>query len=167
MTDDYSIDEDDTLAVSAATGVLDNDTDAENDPLTASLVSPPANGTVSLAPDGSITYMPDENYHGPDSFTYQANDGTRDSAPTPFGKDAHHVNPDHALVLEEEAGTSRRTSAGGGWASCTKVWQRVCWGWGGAGFGGIGWTVRVAILESISTLTVNSGDSISTLLGRT
>ncbi|MEK1994117.1 Ig-like domain-containing protein, partial [Vibrio parahaemolyticus] len=30
----------------------------------------PANGTVSVNPDGSVTYTPNDNYHGTDSFTY-------------------------------------------------------------------------------------------------
>ncbi|EHK0752602.1 tandem-95 repeat protein, partial [Vibrio parahaemolyticus] len=30
----------------------------------------PANGTVSVNPDGSVTYTPNDNYHGADSFTY-------------------------------------------------------------------------------------------------
>ena len=36
----------------------------------------PAHGTVTLASDGSFTYTPAANYHGPDSFTYTASDGT-------------------------------------------------------------------------------------------
>lgn len=78
--DSYDVDEDQTLSVSAAAGVLGNDTDTDPaDALTAVLVSGPANGSLTLNPDGSFTYQPDENYNGPDSFTYKANDGTADS----------------------------------------------------------------------------------------
>ena len=35
----------------------------------------PANGTVTLASDGSFTYTPAANFHGTDSFTYTASDG--------------------------------------------------------------------------------------------
>jgi len=53
-------------------------TDANNDPLTYSVVTPPAHGTVSgTAPN--LNYNPDANYVGPDSFTFKANDGTADS----------------------------------------------------------------------------------------
>ncbi|EIJ2834921.1 tandem-95 repeat protein, partial [Vibrio parahaemolyticus] len=35
----------------------------------------PANGTVSINPDGSVTYTPNDNYHGTDSFTYIVTSG--------------------------------------------------------------------------------------------
>lgn len=52
--------------------------DPDNDPLTYSLVSVPAHGSLSgTMPD--LTYTPDANYTGPDSFTFKANDGQADS----------------------------------------------------------------------------------------
>jgi VCBS repeat-containing protein len=59
--------------------VLLNDTDPGNHPLTAALVTGPTHGTLSFNSDGSFEYTPALNYHGPDSFTYKANDGTSDS----------------------------------------------------------------------------------------
>ena len=76
--DAYSTDEDTSLIV-AAPGVLDNDTDTENDALTAALVSGPTNGSLTLNADGSFTYTPDADFNGSDSFTYVANDGDLDS----------------------------------------------------------------------------------------
>ncbi|HCE1967165.1 TPA: tandem-95 repeat protein, partial [Vibrio parahaemolyticus] len=35
----------------------------------------PANGTVSVNPDGSVTYTPNDNYHGEDTFTYIVTSG--------------------------------------------------------------------------------------------
>ncbi|TOL40257.1 hypothetical protein CGH99_13245, partial [Vibrio parahaemolyticus] len=51
--------------------VLGNDT-FEGDDKVVSLDTNngPANGTVSVNPDGSVTYTPNDNYHGTDSFTY-------------------------------------------------------------------------------------------------
>jgi VCBS repeat-containing protein len=63
----------------AAPGVLGNDTDREDDPLSAMLVTPPALGTLVLNADGSFTYTPAAGYVGSDSFTYRANDGLADS----------------------------------------------------------------------------------------
>ena len=54
--------------------LLANDTDADGDSLSVVNLSEPANGTLSLV-DGILTYTPDSNYFGPDSFTYQASDG--------------------------------------------------------------------------------------------
>ena len=65
----------DTLAVQEdipATGnVLTNDTDPDNDPLSASPVKQPENGNVILNADGSFTYTPNANYNGVDSFIYK------------------------------------------------------------------------------------------------
>ena len=75
---DYETLEDTVLNV-AAPGVLDNDSDADGDPLTAVEDSSTSNGSLTLESDGSFEYDPDPNYCGLDSFTYHANDGTDDS----------------------------------------------------------------------------------------
>ena len=41
----------------------------------------PAHGTLTLNPDGSFTYVPDANFNGVDTFTYQVSDGTATSTP--------------------------------------------------------------------------------------
>jgi VCBS repeat-containing protein len=71
----YSVNEDATLTVNAAGGLLVGDTDAENNPLSASVVSPPAHGALTLNADGSFTYVPSSNFSGPDTFTYRVSDG--------------------------------------------------------------------------------------------
>ena len=76
----YSVAEDGSLSVPAATGVLNNDTDPENSPLTANLVSGTTNGTLNLSSNGAFTYSPVANFHGTDTFTYRAYDGALDSA---------------------------------------------------------------------------------------
>ena len=76
--DAYTTGEDTTLSV-AAPGVLANDRDSDGDPLTASLVSGPAHGSLTLNANGSFSYTPAADYNGPDSFTYRANDGSVDS----------------------------------------------------------------------------------------
>ncbi len=75
VEDAYSVDEDTTLTVDVAAGVLANDTDVDGDPLTASLVSGPANGTLTLNADGSFEYTPNANFHGADTFNYSVSDG--------------------------------------------------------------------------------------------
>jgi VCBS repeat-containing protein len=78
QADDYEMNADRTLTVDAP-GVLENDTEAENNTLTAVKVSDPSNGTLSLDSNGSFTYAPNSNFNGTDTFTYKANDGTNDS----------------------------------------------------------------------------------------
>ena len=80
VADNYTVAAGLTLSVDAP-GVLANDSDPDQDPLTASLVGPPTNGTVTLNPDGSFSYVPNAGYTGPDAFTYAASDGTDASAP--------------------------------------------------------------------------------------
>ncbi|TWT37656.1 Peptidyl-prolyl cis-trans isomerase A precursor [Posidoniimonas corsicana] len=75
----YSVDEDSTLTVDAATGVLVNDSDVESGSLTAVLKTDAANGTLTLMDDGSFTYTPDADFFGTDSFTYAASDGDLES----------------------------------------------------------------------------------------
>lgn len=61
-----------------ALGILLTGNDPDGDALTYLLVSAPAHGAISgVFP--AITYTPDLNYSGSDSFTFKANDGTADS----------------------------------------------------------------------------------------
>jgi VCBS repeat-containing protein len=79
--DNYSVNEDATLTVNAANGVLSNDSDPDSgDDLDAILENPPQHGQLSLnGGNGAFSYKPDDNYHGPDSFTYHATDGLANS----------------------------------------------------------------------------------------
>ncbi|MEA3480345.1 MAG: tandem-95 repeat protein [Pseudomonadota bacterium] len=56
--------------------VLGNDTfEGDNKVVSLDTNNGPANGTVSVNPDGSVTYTPNDNYHGTDSFTYFVTSG--------------------------------------------------------------------------------------------
>ncbi len=56
-------------------------TDVDGNPLTASVVTGPAHGTLTFdSNSGAFSYTPDADYNGTDSFTYKVNDGTADSA---------------------------------------------------------------------------------------
>jgi VCBS repeat-containing protein len=73
----------DKLTVSAASGVLANDTDVDTPKanLVAQLVSPPSAGTLTLNANGSFTYTRGLNFSGSDTFTYRTGDGSAFSAP--------------------------------------------------------------------------------------
>ena len=73
--DSYAVNEGAVLTVPAASGVLANDSDPDGDPLSASVVTGPAHGTLSLAADGSFTFTPASLYVGADSFVYAVSDG--------------------------------------------------------------------------------------------
>jgi VCBS repeat-containing protein len=80
--DDQQTTLEDTPLTLAAPGVLANDTDLDGEPLTATLLDAPANGTLTLQIDGGFSYTPTPNFNGTDIFTYQASDGTDVSTAT-------------------------------------------------------------------------------------
>ena len=73
--DGYLGQENISLLVGPEEGVLGNDSDPDGDPLEAQLVSAPSDGVLTLQGDGSFEYMPNPDFFGVDSFTYQASDG--------------------------------------------------------------------------------------------
>lgn len=68
-----------TLLSGGITSVLTNDTDAENNTLTAVRVTNPVNGTLTLNSNGTFTYVHNGSNTITDSFTYKVNDGSVDS----------------------------------------------------------------------------------------
>src|SRR5204863_10078640 len=80
-SDEYQTSEDAPLTIDMISGVLANDSDPDGDPLSAAIVTGPVNGTLALNADGSFNYVPNANFNGTDSFTYQASDGTLTSGP--------------------------------------------------------------------------------------
>ncbi len=76
--DQYSTPEDTALVV-LAPGVLVNDTDSDNDALSAILATGPSNGVLTLNSNGGFSYTPNTNFNGVDSFTYRASDGITNS----------------------------------------------------------------------------------------
>jgi len=117
VVDSYSVNEDGVLNIGAATGLLANDIDPEFNPMTAILVTGPANGTLSMNTNGSFVYTPNANFHGTDTFSYRASDGSLDGAITtvtitvnpvndaPVGvNDSYVLNEDQTLTIAAAAG---------------------------------------------------------------
>ncbi|MDF5005132.1 tandem-95 repeat protein, partial [Vibrio parahaemolyticus] len=68
----------------------------------------PANGTVSVNPDGSVTYTPNDNYHGADSFTYIVTSGGV-SESTTVNVDVTPVND--APMAKDDIATTQEDTA--------------------------------------------------------
>src|SRR5207247_178123 len=69
-----------TLNEDATRAIVLAGTDVDGNPLTFAIVTSPAHGVLTgTAPN--VTYVPAANYNGPDSFTFQANDGQLNSSP--------------------------------------------------------------------------------------
>ncbi len=106
--DAYSVDEDQALDVPLP-GVLTNDSDGLAHVLTVKPAEGPSHGTLTLRPNGSFTYQPNEDFHGTDSFTYQATDGDADSKVAIVTLTVHSVNDapqasDDTYVTDVNAG---------------------------------------------------------------
>jgi len=71
--------------------VLDNDTDAEGDPLTISEFTQGTSGTVTTGPDNTLVYTPGRNYRGTDSFTYTITDGEFSDTATVYVQDYYQA----------------------------------------------------------------------------
>ena len=76
QNDSYQLGEDEQLTVAATAGVLANDTDPDGDSisLVTELLSTVQNGQLILASDGSFQYIPNQDFFGIDSFSYQIKD---------------------------------------------------------------------------------------------
>lgn len=86
--------------------------DLDGDPLTFAIVAGPGRGALSGAPP-ALTYQPDPDHTGPDSFTFVTNDGQFDSAEATVSMLVEMVND--APVGEDGAVTTDEvTPAGGG-----------------------------------------------------
>jgi hypothetical protein len=95
--------------------VLQNDRDVEGDRLTVSAVSQAAHGTVAVdAGDTTVTYSPNSDFSGLDTFTYVANDG--------------NGGTDTAMVvvkvrdLEAPGPPLNLTATPSGWTNADTIW---------------------------------------------
>lgn len=104
--DAYSVPEDLTLLVGPP-GVLENDIDRNQDPITATLQSVPGLGDLVLNANGALTYTAPLDYHGVITFSYIASDGVLTSTAqvtitvTPVN-DAPSALDDNFVGVEDE-----------------------------------------------------------------
>jgi hypothetical protein len=96
VADSYATPQNTPLVVGNVQGVLANDADPNLEPLTSTLLSPPAAGLLSLHTDGGFVYTPSLNYSGVVTFTYRASDGELLSAASQV---TVTVGPPHHLWL--------------------------------------------------------------------
>jgi VCBS repeat-containing protein len=105
--DDAATTAEDTAATIA---VLGNDTDADGDSLSVASVGTPAHGTATVNGDGTITYAPDADYHGADSFTYTMDDGQGAAATATVSVTVSSVN-DGPSASDDAVTTAEDTAA--------------------------------------------------------
>jgi VCBS repeat-containing protein len=88
--------------------VLANDDDVDGDNLTVTDVTQGQNGTVSIGSNGEVTYTPNDDYTGNDTFEYTVSDG---NGGTHTGTVTVTVNPvnDAPVAIDDSATTNEDT----------------------------------------------------------
>jgi len=100
-TDNATTDEDDFIVIN----VLTNDTDADGDSLTVTGANAPSNGSVQVNGGATITYTPDNDFNGSDSFTYTIIDGNGGTNTGTVNVTVNAIN-DAPVAVDDAAGTN-------------------------------------------------------------
>jgi len=101
IDDNTSTDED----IAVIVNVLANDSDPDDDPLSVASVTQGASGTVGINPDNTVTYTPNPNFNGIDTFTYQAADGTANSNSATVTVTVNNVDNDPPVAVQDSIAT--------------------------------------------------------------
>ena len=75
---------------------LSNDSDPDGDTLSIGVTQAPSHGALGCFSDGTCTYIPDTDYAGPDSFSYEVRSGADESAAGTVTIEVTPVNDDPA-----------------------------------------------------------------------
>jgi VCBS repeat-containing protein len=131
VDDSYTIDEDTPLDL-AAPGLLANDYDVDGDAITLVVITVPTHGSGSIGADGSFSYTPHPNWHGTDTMTYQAFDGTDYSGIVTVTIIVNSVNDapvavDDYVVLDEDTSVIIDFMGNDYDVDDTFNWQFVSW----------------------------------------
>jgi large repetitive protein len=126
-------------------------TDGDSDPLSFAVVDPPTHGDLTGVAE-NLTYTPDADFHGSDSFTFKVNDGTDDSAAATVDITVNPVND--APVAVNDPGAACPSSAFGGSFPIPEDWSG-----GSAGFEG--WFALVASCAPMVNDSDPDGDTLT------
>ena len=115
--DVYHMREDELLLISAADGLLANDSFRDGQAISATVIETTSNGALAMNPDGSFAYGPKRDFAGQDSFLYTITNGQEISEPakvtvhvtpvndTPIvGADAYFTLTNQILVIPADRG---------------------------------------------------------------
>ncbi|MCA9174879.1 MAG: tandem-95 repeat protein, partial [Planctomycetales bacterium] len=99
--------------------LLANDTDDDGDTLALTILTGPSHGTLTVALDGSLTYVPDAGFTGDDTISYQVTDGIDSSVATlrlqvpaaPPGNPPPEPEPTEITIEPEEQVTEETNDA--------------------------------------------------------
>ncbi len=89
--------------------VLANDTGLEDTPINVSIHQQPANGTVVVEGDNSVSYTPNEEFFGDDSFSYAATDANGDLDIAIVEVTINQAASGIPIATDDEASTTENT----------------------------------------------------------
>jgi hypothetical protein len=95
---------------SVTVNVRANDTGLGNTPIVTSIVTPPANGTATVNPDGTVRYVPRADFNGTDTFTYRITDADGQTSTATVTVTVRAVN-DVPAAVADSASTNEDTAA--------------------------------------------------------
>ena len=104
VNDSATVDEDGSVAIT----VLANDSDPDGDTLTVTTFTQGTNGGVTNS-SNVLTYTPDANFNGSDSFTYTISDGNGNTATATVNVTINAVN-DNPVANDDSATTDQDTA---------------------------------------------------------
>jgi VCBS repeat-containing protein len=104
--DDTATTPEDTAVV---LNLVANDTDVDSSTLSVVSLTAPLHGSAVLNADGTVSYTPDANYFGTDSFTYRVSDGRSTSANVATVSITSPVN-DAPVAVDDTATTPEDTA---------------------------------------------------------
>lgn len=103
--DDATTDEDNVVVIA----VLANDSDIDSAALQVTSVSTPANGTLLINADNTISYSPALNFAGSDSFDYVVSDGDGGTATASVSVTVNPIN-DAPVAVDDNVTTPEETA---------------------------------------------------------
>ena len=89
VSNDISISTNEDTPIS---GISLDGTDIDGDNLTYSIVTAPLNASIGSVVSNVVSYSPNANFNGEDSFTYKVNDGTSDSVSSTVSVTVNAIN---------------------------------------------------------------------------
>lgn len=105
VNDNITLDEDTSIVIP----ILNNDTDEDGDVLSITTTTKPLHGTIVINSNKTITYKPNLNYNGKDSFSYTITDGKNGYSTAIVYITVNPVN-DNPLALNDAKTTRGNTS---------------------------------------------------------
>ncbi|MCA9911644.1 MAG: tandem-95 repeat protein, partial [Anaerolineae bacterium] len=107
LANDDAVQTDEDIPVVISVLANDTDPDGNLDPSTVRIITSPINGIAVANADGTVTYTPNVNFFGSDSFTYTVSDGSLTSNVATVSITVHPIND--APVAVDDGGPAYTT----------------------------------------------------------